>query len=364
MELSGDYRRKLHQALMSTFPSEQQLDSVLQQELGLHLKQIAYGDNYQIIVFNLIRYLESQGRLNELIQVAARTNPGIREIPELVRPQFSDTVAKLTLRRIPRTGQGYVEPLLEVADALPLHMVLIPGGTFTMGSPEDERDRDGSEGLQHEVTVSQFFMSRYPITQAQWRAVATLPQVKQELNPDPSHFKGNDRPVEQVSWYDAVEFCDLLAQHTKRPYRLPSEAEWEYACRAGTKTPFYFGKTLTSEVANYRATFTYADGPEGDYRGETTPVNELGIANAFGLSDMHGNVWEWCQDHWHENYEGAPTDGSAWLSSGEGSLRIRRGGSWSSNPWNCRSAYRNRNTPGSRNNSRGFRVCCSAPRTP
>ena len=271
----------------------------------------------------------------------------------------------LTIRRTPRTGQGYIEPLLEVADALPLHMVLIPGGTFIMGSPEDEPDRnEKGESPQHEVMVPQFFLGRYPVTQAQWRAVADLPQVKQALNPAPSRFKGADRPVERVSWDDAVEFRDRLAQHTKRPYRLPSEAEWEYACRAGTKTPFYFGKTLTSEVANYRATSTYADGPEGDYRGETTPVNELGIANAFGLSDMHGNVLEWCQDHWHNNYEGAPTDGSAWLSSEERNLRVLRGGSWSSDPWYCRSAYRGRYEPGLRDVSLGFRVCCSAPRTP
>ena len=270
----------------------------------------------------------------------------------------------LTVRRTPRTRQGYKEPLLEIVDALPLHMVLIPGGTFTMGSPADELEREDNEGPQHEVTVPQFFLGRYPVTQSQWRAVADLPQVKQALTPDPSKFKGADRPVEQVSWDDAVEFCDRLAQHTKRPYRLPSEAEWEYACRAGTTTPFYFGKTLTSEVVNYRATYTYADGPESEYRGETTPVNELGIANAFGLSDMHGNVLEWCQDHWHANYEVAPTDGSAWLSSDEINYRILRGGSWLNFPRDCRSASRNGFEPVLRDDDIGFRVCCSAPRTP
>jgi formylglycine-generating enzyme required for sulfatase activity len=240
---------------------------------------------------------------------------------------------------------------------------MIPAGTFTMGSPEDELERFDSEGPQHEVSVPTFLMGRYPVTQAQWRVVAELPQVNRELEPDPSNSKGDNRPVEQVSWYDAVEFCDRLAQHTQRPYRLPTEAEWEYACRAGTKTPFYFGKTLTTEVANYDGNYTYADGPKGEYRKETTPVDHFGIANAFGLSDMHGNIWEWCEDHWHGNYEGAPTDGSAWMTDNNEARRINRGGSWNSFPRNCRSAGRDDFAPDGINYSLGVRVVCSAPRT-
>ena len=268
-----------------------------------------------------------------------------------------------TLRRVPRTGQGFVEPLLAVDDGLPLHMVLIPVGSFTMGSPEDEPEREDREGPQHEVAVSRFFMGRYSITQAQWRVVANLPQVERKLDPEPSRFKGSNHPVETVSWYDAVEFCDRLAQHTKRPYRLPSESEWEYACRAGTKTPFYFGKTLTTEVANYHGDYTYADGPKGEFRNQTTPVDNFGIANRFGLSDMHGNVYEWCQDHWHETYEAAPNDGSAWLFSDDRKPRVRRGGSWNSDPRYCRSAFRSWDYPDDRNYRFGFRVCCSAPRS-
>ena len=270
----------------------------------------------------------------------------------------------LTFSRIPRTGQGFIEPLLAVDDGTPLQMVLISAGSFTMGSPEDEPERFDSEGPQHEVTVSRFVMGRYPITQAQWRAVVALPRAKRELDPNPSRFKGNNHPVEQVSWNDAFEFCDRLAKHTKRPYRLPSEAEWEYACRAGTTTPFYFGKTLTTEVANYDGNYTYADGPKGGYRQRTTPVDNFGIANRFGISDMHGNVWEWCQDHWHENYKGAPKDGSAWLSSDGSKIRVFRGGSWDNDPRYCRSAYRVRSFPDDRDDLIGFRVCCSAPRTP
>jgi formylglycine-generating enzyme required for sulfatase activity len=205
-------------------------------------------------------------------------------------------------------------------------------------------------------------MGRYLVTQAQWRAVAALSQIERELAPDPSNFKGDNRPVESVTWHDSVEFCARLSAHTDRPYRLPSEAEWEYACRAGTTTPFYFGNTLTTEVANYDGNSTYADGPKGEYREETTPVDHFGIANAFGLCDMHGNVWEWCQDYWHDSYAGAPTDGSAWLKGGNAERRILRG-AWNGHPWHCRSAYRDYGEPDFRYyGGGGFRVVCSAPR--
>ena len=263
------------------------------------------------------------------------------------------------IKRKQAQGQRLIERL---GDDVSLELAAIPGGTFVMGSPEDELERLDREGPQHEVTVPPFFMGRYPVTQAQWRAVAALPQEERELEPDPSNFKGDNRPVERVSWYDAVEFCQRLAKHTGRPYRLPSEAEWEYACRSGTTTPFYFGRTLTTELANYDGNYTYADGPKGEYREETTVVGQFGIANAFGLSDMHGNVWEWCADHWHDNYEGAPTDGSAWLDENKSnSLYVLRGGSWFSNPRRCRSAFRYY-SPDLAINYIGFRVACAAPR--
>ena len=126
-----------------------------------------------------------------------------------------------------------------------------------MGSPEDERERYSNESPQHEVTVKSFFMGKYPVTQAQWKVVAALPQVNRKLNPDPSIFKGNDRPVETVSWYYAVEFCDRLSKLTGKSYRLPSEAEWEYACRAGTTTPFHFGKIITTDLANYNGNYNF-----------------------------------------------------------------------------------------------------------
>ncbi|NEQ48497.1 MAG: formylglycine-generating enzyme family protein [Leptolyngbya sp. SIOISBB] len=268
-----------------------------------------------------------------------------------------------TIRKSLAATRCFTEPLEGLGDAIPLDMVLINGGTFTMGSPEDEPERDDDEGPQHEVTVPTFFMGRYPVTQAQWRVVAEMPQASREIEVDPANFKGPNRPVEQVDWYDAVEFCQRLAKASGRSYRLPSEAEWEYACRSGITTPFSFGKTLTTEIANYNGNYTYNDGPKGEYREETTPVDHFEVANAFGLSDMHGNVYEWCQDHWHDNYDGAPLDGSAWLTDKEGAARVRRGGSWDYTPRFCRSAYRDFDFPGVRSDIIGFRVVCSAPRT-
>jgi formylglycine-generating enzyme required for sulfatase activity len=240
-----------------------------------------------------------------------------------------------------------------------LEMVGIPGGTFTMGSRDDEIDRTTNEGPQRKVTVNAFLMGKYPVTQAQWQAVAKLPKVNADLQPAPAHFKGANLPVEQVSWNDAMEFCARLLKKTEREYRLPSEAEWEYACRARTTTPFHFGPTLTTNLANYNGNYSYGSGPKGEYRQTTTAVGSFS-PNAFGLFDMHGNVWEWCLDHWHENYNGAPTDGSAWIAGGESDRRLLRGGSWLNFPRLCRSASRYRNAPDNRNHVIGFRLVCGS----
>jgi len=241
-----------------------------------------------------------------------------------------------------------------------------------MGSPEDELGRYDWEGPQHEVTVSPFLIGRYPVTQAQWRAIAKREdlQVKQTLETNPSEFKGDEHPVESVSWYDAVEFCDRLSRLTKRTYRLPTEAEWEYACRAGTTTPFHFGESITTDLANYRGEDDegdedypghYGNGPKGIYRKETTPVRHFyPLANAFGLCDMHGNVWEWCLDNWHNNYEGAPVDDSVWLTESDYTTKVIRGGSWFGSPRDCRSASRFNYNPDNRLDDIGFRVVCEA----
>jgi formylglycine-generating enzyme required for sulfatase activity len=258
----------------------------------------------------------------------------------------------------------------------PIKMVLIQGGTFDMGSPDKEIDRSTSESPQHSVTVPSFFMSEFLVAQAHWWAIAdTMPQVNIPLQKSPSELtlKGEDQiihPVTDVNWFEAVEFCKRLSQRSGRRYRLPTEAEWEYACRAGSTTPFHCGETITTDLANYRGTDhqelnwsgAYGRGTNGIYREQTTPVDTF-PPNAFGLYDMHGNVWEWCLDHWHSNYQGAPTDGSAWLSDDKNASRLLRGGSWVNGPRYCRSATRNRNTPDYRYSDFGFRVVCEIPRT-
>jgi formylglycine-generating enzyme required for sulfatase activity len=262
---------------------------------------------------------------------------------------------RIIIHREKRRTTYFSEPL---SDEVDLDMIQIPGGTFLMGSPEDELYNYKYEQPQHSVTVPSFFMGRYPITQAQWRVVVGYPEVKRELKPDPSKFKGENRPVEQVSWQDVVEFCQRLSVKTSRRYRLPSEAEWEYACRAGTQTPFHFGETLTDELANYDATKVYGRGVKGEYRGETTKVGQF-PPNNFGLHDMHGNVWEWCQDDWHDDYEGAPEDGRAWVDGeSKNKEKVLRGGSWYVGPWDCRCAFRDYGTRDYFVFNGGFRVVC------
>jgi len=251
-----------------------------------------------------------------------------------------------------------------------LDLVSIPEGKFLMGSPPDEVDRNwyqtyypetnglDVEGPQRPVKVNCFWMSQYPITQSQWRIVADLPRLERDLVPSPANFKGDSRPVELVSWDEAMEFCARLSSHTGKTYRLPTEAEWEYACRAKTITPFHYGEALDPELANYNGNFIYKNGLTGRYRQETTNVGSFGVANAFGLSDLHGNVSEWCLDHWHPTYERAPTDASAWLVDGYEKYRVARGGSWNNYPSHCRSAARHRYYPDYRNNNVGFRVVC------
>jgi len=259
-----------------------------------------------------------------------------------------------------------------------LTMVRIPAGRFQMGSPREEAEsgRDGDEGPVHGVELEEFLIASTPITQAQWRVVAQWEQGPAEtwglpLESNPSLFQGDharlrdgepdssQRPVDAISWDEASEFCRRLSQRTGRHYTLPSEAQWEYACRAGSTMSFAFGATLTDQLANYRASSTYGDGPKGEYREQTTPVG-LFPANAWGLNDMHCTVWEWCLDHWHDSYKGAPSDGSAWLtpSASEEEPRLLRGGSWSLSPRYCRSAYRSLNLPGIAYDLVGFRVVC------
>ncbi|BAZ25523.1 hypothetical protein NIES4073_64280 [Kalymmatonema gypsitolerans NIES-4073] len=252
------------------------------------------------------------------------------------------------VRRDKRQAECFSEDL---GNGVTLEMVLIPAGFFQMGSPLGEEGWNEQERPQHTVNMPNFFLGKFEVTQEQYQRV---------MRENPSGFKGAKRPVEQVSWNDAVEFCKKLSQKTGRTYRLPSEAEWEYAARAGTTTPFHFGETITTELANYNGDYTYASAPQGKNRGQTTEVGSF-PPNAFGLYDMHGNVWEWCQDTWHDSYEGAPRDGSAWVDNYNifyRQLYILRGGSWNYAPGFCRSAFRGTLNSGDKFNPYGFRVVC------
>ncbi|WP_353932356.1 bifunctional serine/threonine-protein kinase/formylglycine-generating enzyme family protein [Okeanomitos corallinicola TIOX110] len=245
----------------------------------------------------------------------------------------------------------------ELNKYLSLEMVSIPGGTFIMGSPESEGNAD--EHPQHQVNIAPFFMGKYPITQAQWKAVALLPKVTQSLELSPAKFKGASLPIENVSWYEAVEFCLRLSMKTGRNYRLPSEAEWEYACRAGTTTAFHFGEKITEDLINCSGGDFYVVPPRSSFRKEITKVGSFKVANNFGLYDMHGLVWEWCADPWHNNYYGAPTDGNIWDDDGDIYRRVLRGGAWNFNAELCRSASRSWNEAEGGLRMSGFRVVFS-----
>jgi formylglycine-generating enzyme required for sulfatase activity len=218
------------------------------------------------------------------------------------------------IKREQTQANRFIETL---AKGITLEMVAIPAGEFLMGSPDNEQFRDKTESPQHRVTVPAFYIGQHVITQAQWRAV---------MGNNPAKFQGETHPVQMISWNDAQAFCQKLSQQTGRTYRLPSNAEWEYACRAGTTTPFHFGPTITTDLANYQGNYAYGAGTKGQQRQTPLPVGSF-PANGFGLREMHGNVWEWCEDIAHPNYQGAPTDGSAWVTDGDPDVRVLRGGS-------------------------------------
>ncbi len=243
---------------------------------------------------------------------------------------------------------------VDLGKGVVLEMVSIPEGTFMRGSPESEEGHKDSESLDSRpVTVLSFYMGKYPITQAQWITV---------MGYNPSYFQEEKQPVELVSWHDCQQFCEKLSQRTGKNFSLPSEAQWEYACRAGTTTPFHFGATITTELANFDGTYSYGFTSKGKLRDETTPIDSF-PPNAFGLYDMHGNVWEWCDDRWHDNYQGAPSDGSAWIDEENtdfvfSNTRCIRGGAFTNNPLLIRSASRDWAWEDYRLSSIGFRVVC------
>jgi formylglycine-generating enzyme required for sulfatase activity len=255
--------------------------------------------------------------------------------PAVIEPQSPSHKPTVIVPRPPER-EPTVDDLVENINGVKLVMVRVPGGEFQMGSPSNEQGHLEWEGPQHRVTVPGFYIGKYEVTQAQWKAVMGSGN-------NPSRFKGDDLPVENVSWNDAKDFCQKLSALTGKTYRLPSEAEWEYACRA---------KTTGAYAGNLDAMAWYSNNSGS----ETHPVGQK-QANAFGLFDMHGNVWEWCEDHWQNSYNGAPTDGSAWVDiSATGSDRVDRGGGWGIVAVYCRSAYRISGAPGIRYGYLGFRL--------
>ena len=331
-------------------------------------------------------------------------HPGVVELPfstaeiqELPAQAFVFTTASLesgnpepVYHEATRLGYQEMLPVLRTPEpsntangarkqqGIALPMLHLPPGRFLMGSPANEPGRYDDEGPQHEVQLKEFFLSQTPITQAQWRAVAQWQRREHEdgelwpeaLDADPvaklddaERFAGERRPVVNVSWHDAMAFCQRLRLRTGKNYTLPSEAQWEYACRAGTTTPFHFGDTISTKLANYNGNQVYGNSEKGEYRQQTMDVDSF-PANPWGLHDMHGNVWEWCADRWHSNYREAPEDGGARINEktketkNEMNRRLLRGGSWVASPARCRSAYRYDDFPGYRSSGIGFRVCC------
>ncbi len=318
-----------------------EIPDLRQNEYGLNLRDIHWLNYWEVDGFDKLEkaishQYESFAQDQSFSEDVKEQKPSIpqksdddRNSSGVHKPQ----VEKLEEVRRKKSQDQYLYLTEDLGNGIKLEVMSIPGGTFFMGSPGDE----GSdfEKPQHEVTVSSFYMGKYPITQAQYQKV---------MGKNLSKFKSDDRPVEQVTWDEAVDFCKKLSNQTGKKYRLPTEAEWEYACRAGTTTSYYFDDTITKELANYR-------GNETTSAGQFSP-------NIFGLYDMHGNVWEWCQDNWHENYNNAPHDGTAWFS-GDNTNKVRRGGSWFSYPDFCRSAYRSHNMHDDHFDNLGFRVVCT-----
>jgi formylglycine-generating enzyme required for sulfatase activity len=254
---------------------------------------------------------------------------------------------------VPIHAQPKKDPPKNFTNSIGMKFVWIPPGSFMMGSPKGEEGRDPDElnnETQHKVTLTKgFYMGVHLVTQEQWQEV---------MGDNPSHFKGEKNlPVEQINWNDCQDFVTKLRNKDKKLYRLPTEAEWEYSCRAGTTTPFHFGGTISTDQANYDGNYTYGNGKKGVFRDKTTPVDSF-PANAWGLHDMHGNVWQFCQD-WYGDFPQKDVVDPQGPENGE--RRVLRGGCLDIGPKYCRSAFRRSAPPAGEIIEgfvfRGLRVC-------
>jgi formylglycine-generating enzyme required for sulfatase activity len=268
--------------------------------------------------------------------------------------------------RVTKLSGGPVQSFSETVNGVAFEMVAIPGGRFQMGASDSENqaawidakryNKDAklewfTDAVQHWVRLSDYWMGKYEVTQGQWKAVmGSLPPNMNDLG---NKFKGDELPVVRVSWDEAQTFITKLNELTAGGWRLPTEAEWEYAARGGTTTPFAFGATITPEVVNYDGNYPYGQAAKGIYRQYPVAVGSLGLANGFGLYDLHGNVWEWCSD-WYGAYPTGEVSNPRGASTG--SSRVYRGGSWGGSADDCRAANRILSSPVSRNRDLGFRL--------
>ena len=393
MDWTRQQKKQLRQALMTVYRSYHDLKIFVAEDLGEQLSVIVQPTGLKAAAFELIEWAEAKGRLSETYQKFCQENSDNAVIQELMKmvgevsgsvssasssinsicPQFEFETVKVddqgtVIERIQKTAEYWD---LDLGGGVVLTLVKIPAGQFWMGSPLDEEERElprrfsgyenYEEGPRRLVQVPEFWIGKYPVTQMQWQRVASLPKVQRILDSNPSHFQGSKRPVERVGWDDAQEFCRRVSRITgDESVTLPSETQWEYACRAESNTPFAFGSTLSSEIANYNANDIYGSGVKGKSRGQTSPVGQF-PANSWGLYDMHGNVCEWCEDSWFSSYDGAPSNGTARRISTLTNFMLVRGGAWFFGPGQCRSAYRRFYSRGPGSDCIGFRIACSAP---
>jgi formylglycine-generating enzyme required for sulfatase activity/uncharacterized caspase-like protein len=369
-------RGKSRELKIASLETEEIINQVL-------LPYVEYAKKLEEYEATLVEMIAEEFPFSEVTQEELReyeNHLGLREedidsiVSRIIKPKLDEYRRSLRVKRVQVSEsqrQELQQERLDLGNGVNLDLVRIPAGKFMMGMPADERKialenrlkygskrEDVERWLdrstpQHEVKVPSFLMGKYAVTNAQWQAImGTKPSESSDVK-----FQGENQPVINVSWDDAKEFCKKLSEKLKKNVRLPSEAEWEYACRAGTTTAFHFGETITPELVNYDGNYPYADAPKGEYRQKTVDVNfDKFSPNAWGLYQMHGNVWEWCEDVWHENYNGAPSDGSAWLIGGEQSIHIARGGSLIYYANYCRSAHRYRFGIDYRYSYVGFRV--------
>jgi formylglycine-generating enzyme required for sulfatase activity/actin-like ATPase involved in cell morphogenesis len=358
----GDFKiETINQALHSVerslqfqpnFWKSQQLKGELLAMRGLHEMQVEWQRISEAERAKLADQSTGTKVLHRYLDLVQCNFPEyMNSLAGFMKQQISQQIAAQNIFKSPRTIESFAKELkIDLGGGVFLEMVYIKGGQFMMGAAPGKAEASADELPQHLVTVKNFYMAKYPTTQEQYE------KITQE---NPSHFKGAKRPVESVFWYDAKEFCTEAAKTTGQKFQLPSEAQWEYACRAGTSSPFSFGETITPDWVNYDGNHPYGNAAKGQYRQETTNVGSF-KPNAFGLYDMHGNVLEWCLDTWHGNYEGAPSTCAPWTSGNDKDSHLLRGGSWSSNARYCRSSYRDHGHVDLRSNHIGFRVVLPA----